>query len=617
MTPPYLTIVWDERLATGISSVDEQHQKLFQIANRLSELHADGASLAEINGLLTELQQHTFHQFQAEADLMQRFPVGEAHRKSHLKAHQGFIKQIERACDLAAADPNAAVDLLLAFLAQWLLHHVAHMDRQMGVEIKALGGSEVSTPSQARQDSLIENLNSAYGALGDRTFGMLELNLKLQDEIERRKQVERTLNESKARFRLMADHTYSWDYLQGADGDILYMSPSCERITGYRAEEFAADPELLYRIIHPDDHHLMEDHRTDISVQEAGEEERGFRIVRKDGDTRWIIHACKALYDRDKQFIGRRGSNRDITERHSRSDSMVLVANVFESLNEAVLITDADNRIIIVNSSFSEITGYAPEEVIGMDPGVLADEVPPPELVRAQWQKMTARGRWQGEMINRRKSGELYAAWVSIDAVRDDLGDITHFVLVFSDMTERKEKDRRIHYLAHHDHLTGLPNWTLFSERMQLAVDAARSHGTQIALMFVDIDRFKQAKDRLGHDVGDLLLREFAKRMQTCLRPGDTAARIGSDEFMVLLPEIETAIAATAIADAVLHAVTQPFALDEHAVQITASIGLAIYPDHGEEVGQIMKNADLAMYQAKRMGGGTVRIYNPADWDDT
>ncbi len=607
-------------MATGVADVDEQHQTLFQIAHRLSQLHAEGASPADMTELLIELQQYTTYHFQAEEDLMNRYPVGEPHLEAHLRAHRDFVRLVERASGLAAANPNAAADLLLAFLAQWLLLHIAYMDRRMGEAVQASSGAATREQTAAQQEpfreSLVERLNSAIGDLGDRTFGMLDLNLELQAEIKRHQQVERTLSESKARFRLMAEHTHSWEYLQGADGSIIYMSPSCERITGHKAEEFVADSELLYRIIHPDDQHLMEGHRADISVQEAGEEELGFRIVRKDGDTRWIIHACKVLYDHDHQFIGRRGSNRDITERQTRSDSMVLVANVFESLNEAVLVTDADNRILIVNSSFTEITGYAPEEVIGMDPGVLADEVPPPELVRAQWQKMTAMGRWQGEMINRRRNGELYAAWVSIDAVRDDFGDVTHFVLVFSDMTERKEKDRRIHYLAHHDHLTGLPNWTLFSERMQLAVDAARPKGGQLALMFVDIDRFKQAKDRLGHSVGDLLLKEFASRMQACLRQGDTAARIGSDEFVVLLPDIEAVQEASAVAEAVLRAVSQPFVLEDHAVRISASIGLAIFPEHGEEVGQIMKNADLAMYQTKQTGGGAARVYNPADWGD-
>ena len=618
MRPPPQTIAWDQRLATGFADVDAQHQELFRIVNRLGILHAEGASLEAWRSLIDALHQYTVHHFRSEESLMDSHPVSEGHRMAHLKAHRWFVEHVRRAGVIAADDPDGAPGVMLAFLAQWLLHHVASTDLQLAEEIRRSGvdgAPQDATGRYAAGDYLLtENINRIYRDLGDRTFDLLELNLKLRSEIARRQQIEEELNESKARFRTMADHTHSWEYWQGADGNIIYMSPSCERVTGYRPDEFLADPDLLYRIIYPDDQPLMADHRDDIRIEEADEEELGFRIVHRDGDVRWIMHGCKALYNADGDFIGRRGSNRDITDRHTQTDGLLLVANVLESVNDAVLVTDEENRVMVVNSAFTRITGYEPEELIGQNPGMLADEVPSPEVVRVQWETLTATGCWRGEMINRRKNGELYVARVSIEAVRDDSGGVSNFVLVFSDVTELKEKDRRIHHLAHHDPLTGLPNWTLLNERMDAAIEAASLEGRRVGLMFVDVDRFKQAKDKLGHVLGDALIKELAARMMKRLRAGDMAARIGSDEFAVLLPDIEAEREAGAVADALLAAMTEPFKLDEHTVRISVSIGLAFYPDHGDSVGTIMKHADLAMYQTKQGGGGAACIYNSADW---
>ena len=611
-----LSLAWDDTLSTGIGEVDSQHHKLFDIANRLSILRTGRASAEQITAVLHDLQEYTVYHFRTEENLMEQHAISEAHRKSHKLAHQGFIRQVERANKLAPANPDTTADLLHAFLAQWLLHHVANMDRRMGEEVlMAQHGGAISAGDLPKHhdENLLDNITGVFNDLGDRTFGMLELNLQLQSEIDRRKQIELELSQSKARFRMMADHTHSWEYWQGADGSIHYMSPSCQRVTGYTPSEFSENPDLLYRIIHPDDRHLMERHLNDIRHEESEDEEIGFRIVRRDGDIRWIVHSCRALHGPAGDFIGRRGSNRDITDRHTRNDSMMLVATVFESVNEAVLVTNADNRIIVVNSAFTQITGYTPEEVVGHDPGVLADEVPPPEQVSAQWGKLTAKGRWQGEMINRRKNGELYSAAVSIDSVRDEQGEVSNFVLVFSDISERKATEQRLAYLAHHDPLTGLPNWVWFNQQLQQAL-AAYKKDAPVVLLSVDIDHFKQARDRIGHERSEWLLKEFAARIQSCLNPADIVARAGSDEFLVLLAPRTSIDDAIAVAEHIRHACTQAFALGPDSVCISVSVGVALYPEHGDDAGQILKNADLAMFQAKRAGGSTLCIYNPADW---
>ncbi len=609
--------VWDETLTTGIPDLDSQHQTLFQLVEQLRALRQSTLVPEQVGHLLKAFEQFSVHHFDTEEALMSQHAVSDSHQRAHQFSHQDFIQHIQRARRIALADPNSAIDFLLAFLAQWFLHHVATMDLLLVEEIKARRPGEAdASPRSTKSDykqTLIENINTVYSALGDRTFEIMELNLQLQSEIERRKEMERELVESQTRFRMMADHSHSWEYWLGPDNSVIYMSPSCLRVTGYPPEAFAADPELLYQIIHPDDRHLMDHYQKTASMQGDDADELGIRIIHRNGDTRWIIHSCQHVYGENADFLGQRISNRDITDRQLHNDSMLLVTNVFESINEGAIVTDENNRIIVVNTAFTNITGYEAEEVIGKNPVMLSDKVLQPDHVMELLSKLTTRGRWQGEIDYRRKNGERYTAAVSIDSVRDPHDNISNFIVIFSDVTNRKENELRIHYLSHHDILTGLPNWKLFSEHVQHALEAAKIKHGRFGLMFVDIDRFKQTKDRLGHEMSDFLLKIFAERLLACLPPLCVAARVGSDEFVVLLPDAEAVQQASAISENLLKTCLNPFALANIAVSISVSIGLAFYPDHGTTISQLMKKADLAVYQAKRAGGALATVYASVD----
>lgn len=618
---PLPAFTWDETLSTGIEEVDSQHQLLFQLTEQIRTLHNTQATVEQVSLLLSELDQYTIYHFETEEMLMERYPISDGHKNAHLRAHESFVMHIKRAAKLSTFSPNAAIDFLLAFLTQWLLHHIANMDMLLVEEINTLqlgiNPLKSMSPSDRFRQTLVEKINTVYSDFGDRAFQIMELNLQLQSEIERRKEVERELTESRTRFRMMADHTHSWEYWLSPDNQVMYMSPSCLRITGYAPEDFSSDPDLLYRIIHPDDRALMDDYVMNSSMQEEDDDEIGIRIMHRDGGMRWIVHSCKYLYSPDADFLGQRVSNRDITDRHLQNDSMLLVTNVFESINEAAMVTDQNNRIIVVNSAFSNITGYEPEEVIGKHPGILAAKSLSLEQTSEWLRKLTAKGRWQGEIDYRRKSGTLYTAAVSIDSMRDRHGNISNYIIVFSDISERKESEQRIHYLSHHDQLTGLPNWKLFTERAQNALDAAKQKRRRFALMYVDIDHFKQTKDRLGHEMSDLLLKIFAERLRARMKASYTAARIGSDEFVVLLPDPDTEQSPAAAASEIMGAFTEPFQIHNTPVSISASIGIALYPEHGLNVSHLMKCADLAVFQAKRSGGSTVRVYNPTHPSET
>jgi len=275
-------------------------------------------------------------------------------------------------------------------------------------------------------------------------------------------------------------------------------------------------------------------------------------------------------------------------------------------------VTDKGTRIVKVNPAFTAITGYTPEDAIGKTPRILSSGAHSREFYKEMWNTIKTTGSWQGEIFNRRKNGEFFTEWLSINEVRDNEGNLTNYVSLFSDISERKAAEEHMHNLAHYDPLTGLPNRILLADRLQQAISATRREKSHMALMFIDLDKFKPVNDTLGHHIGDLMLKEVAKRMLECLRESDSAARIGGDEFVVLLPLIEEAADAVAVAEKIRTALNQPFIIAGHSLSISSSIGVAVYPEHGSDEKSLQKNADTAMYYAKEAGRNNVMLYTPS-----
>ena len=301
----------------------------------------------------------------------------------------------------------------------------------------------------------------------------------------------------------------------------------------------------------------------------------------------------------------------DITGRRKREESLRLAATVFETVDHAVVITDTENKIITVNPAFTSITGYTQDEVIGKNPHLLSSGKHPPEFYQELWGTLTATGSWHGEVWNRRKLGDIYVEQLSIRMVRDEQGQATHHVGTFSDISTRKAAEEKVQHMAHYDLLTDLPNRTLITDRLKQTLIAAKRNKARMALMFLDLDKFKPVNDTLGHATGDLLLKEVAQRLQHCVRESDTVARIGGDEFVILLPIIEGEQDAMVVAEKIQHALAAPFELSGHTINISVSIGIAIYPDHGDDEKILIQNADIAMYHVKRNGHSDIRIYQP------
>jgi diguanylate cyclase (GGDEF)-like protein/PAS domain S-box-containing protein len=300
---------------------------------------------------------------------------------------------------------------------------------------------------------------------------------------------------------------------------------------------------------------------------------------------------------------------RDASARIAAESKLRLAARVISRSGEGIIISDAKGLIVEVNKAFETITGYSRADALGRNPNFLSSGRQDKEFYRRMWQTLHAEGFWQGEIWNRRKNNEIFPEWLSLSAIRDDGGEITHYVATFSDVTEAKANEARIQHMAHHDFLTGLPNRFLLTDRFKQVAAAAERNDTRYALLFIDLDRFKNVNDTLGHSIGDQLLRDVASRLGSIVRGTDTLSRQGGDEFLVLLGEVETPEAAAIVARKLMQVLGEPFLLDGHPITVTPSIGIAVSPEDGTDLDSLLKHADLAMYDAKQQGRNNYQFF--------
>ena len=309
-------------------------------------------------------------------------------------------------------------------------------------------------------------------------------------------------------------------------------------------------------------------------------------------------------------------SSRDITERKQTEKEMLIAATAFES-QEGIIVTDAHNVILRVNRSFTRLTGYSAEEVIGRTPALLQSGKQDAEFYQRMWQALTRDHYWHGEIWNRRKNGEVYPEWLNITAVINAEGQVTNYIGSFSDITQHKAAESEIEHLAFYDPLTGLPNRRLLHDRLQHALAAGARQVTHGAILFIDLDNFKNLNDTKGHNIGDLLLIEVAGRLRACVREGDTVARLGGDEFIILLgnlsEDLELAAAQTeSVGEKILATINQPYTLQGHQHHGSTSIGICLFNNKEITADELLKRADTAMYEAKGAGRNTLRFYDPA-----
>ena len=347
------------------------------------------------------------------------------------------------------------------------------------------------------------------------------------------------------------------------------------------------------------------------NLESHGSAQDEYEMRRRDGASIWVMLTGRPL-DRNDVRSGSIWVYTDVTAKRQQEARLELAERVFAHSSEALLITDPAGVIVNVNKAFSKITGFPAEEVIGQTPRILKSGRHDESFYRDMWAAVAEHGQWEGEVWDRRKNGQIYPKWLSIAAVRDTAGEVINYIGSFSDITERKEALEKIRYLAHHDPLTGLPNRLLLRERFNHVISQLRRSGCSLAFMFLDLDHFKRINDSLGHRVGDNLLIAVVKRLRSCLRECDTLSRQGGDEFILILSDVDGREIAAKVAEKIIASLSQPFSINGQTLNTSASVGIVVSPEDGDDFDTLMQKADTAMYASKERGRGTYSFFHPS-----
>ena len=412
----------------------------------------------------------------------------------------------------------------------------------------------------------------------------------------------------------------AWDHLLGYiiqhdpnaiavhDKELRYIYVSERYLQDYKVEQTQLIGYRHYEVFPDIPQKWREVHRRALAGEVLRCEED--RFERADGRVEWTRWECRPWFDQHQQIGGIILYTEVITERKQAEMALRQAARVFESTRDGVLITDLDGQMVAVNRAYTEITGYAEHESLGQKPNILKSQRHAPSFYTLLWQCLQTQGHWQGEIWNRRKNGELYPQWLTISTVYNEAQQPTHYVGVFTDISQLKQSEARLEHMAHYDPLTNLPNRVLVQSRLQHAIEQAKREKQQLAVLFIDLDRFKNVNDSLGHPTGDALLVAITQRISARLREADTLARLGGDEFLLLMEGVPHGRDAARVAQLILDLLEKPFLLHEqYEIYVGASIGISLYPDDAHSVTHLIQHADAAMYQAKAQGRNTYRFY--------
>jgi len=446
-----------------------------------------------------------------------------------------------------------------------------------------------------------------------------------ENEIEQRKRVEAALVDSEQRYRNLVEWTPD-PIVVHRGGRILYVNPAATTMFAADNANQLIGSAMLDRV-HPDSRPAVLTRISDFADQGLNSPMVELQLLRLDGTVMDVeLQGANTSFDGEPAL---HASIRDITDRKLVENKLLLSASVFHNAREGITIADREGTILDVNESFTRITGFSRDEAVGQNSRILRSDRQSPEFYSAMWRTLLDTGHWAGEIWNKRKSGEVYPELLTITAVNDAQGTVQQYVALFTDITVRKQMEEKIHQLAYSDSLTALPNRHTLNDRLVQSVASSKRSKRFGALMVLDLDNFKPLNDTHGHSAGDLLLKEAAMRMVGCVRAVDTVARIGGDEFVVLLSEldadkIESVAQAQVIAEKIRGALAAPYLLplshSEHEARAiehrcSVSIGVAVFMGQDADPEDVLKWADAAMYQAKNKGRNAIAFHAPRqDW---
>ena len=462
-----------------------------------------------------------------------------------------------------------------------------------------------------RKDGSLMPVLSSSTAVTDST-GRFLMSRTVSIDYTARKKMEATLRESEERVRLLFDSIEAGVFCLDLQGVITLVNPATVKLLGYSNANELVGKHVLSLIpeskggVNACD---IENCGIFATVRNGVRTHMDMKdFWRKDGVEICVEYRSYPLRSQGV-CTGSVTTFVDVSEKKAAEARLRQAATVFEATTEAIVIASAEYAIVNVNKAFVDITRYQPDEVLGKSPKIFQAELHDDLFYNQVWKEIRANDHWQGEMWNKRKGGELFPVLANINRVKDDEGNTTSYIAVFSDISKLKEAEERLIQLAHHDTLTGLPNRFSFNEHLEQALARAKRHEKKVALMFLDLDRFKLINDTMGHAAGDQLLLKIASRLRGCVRKEDIVCRLGGDEFTVVLEDISHTDDVTALAEKIINTVIDPLTICGREVITSISVGISVFPDDADNLQDLTKAADTAMYQAKNNGRNSYSLY--------
>ena len=597
---------WHKNFETGIAIIDEQHQQLVHILNRLAAHLANRASPVLLNSIFGELADYAEHHFKTEEKTWGKYFNNDVWFTSHEKKHDNFSNQVAR---LKTQQTDGSIDDLtqeiVSFLSHWLANHILNIDKPMAKAVLSIesGNSIEQSKVYANEEMagsmqvFIDTVLTMYDSLSSRTMDLMR-----EKSLRQHAEEELKTSEERWRFVLEARTEGLWNC------EIEREGSRCNTKQGWQIGEVE---NILISITGGKDIHQDDLPPTQYALIQHLEGKTPFydskyRILSDRGGWLWILTKGKVV-SRDEKDIPLRmiGTNTDITEKE-------LAAVAYNHTEQAMFVTDSNNIIISINPAFSRITGYSEEEAIGSGPQLLKSGRQDKSFYKNMWKTLQETGHWGGEIWNRRKNGEIYPEMLMINSVKNLNGEVDYRVALFYDITDKKKADDLVVKQANHDSLTGLPNRRMLYDRLEHEIKRCERNQKFLAVLFIDLDRFKEVNDFYGHDVGDELLKEAAQRISKIVRDTDTVSRLGGDEFTIILSSIDENFCVGSIAQEIIVELSKPFSCKGKKAYVSASIGITIYPDDAKSTSSLLKNADRAMYRAKASGRGRYCYFTPS-----
>ncbi len=601
---------WNKNFEVGVPLIDEQHKRLVELLNALAGHLAYQSDMPTLSHVFNELVQYTVYHFSTEEDIWHKYFPEDAWEINHQGDHSRFLDRVSTLMGEENTNPSdQMIDEVINFLTQWLAFHILDTDMRMAKVVLALQSGSPLEQAKLQADNemsgatkiIIESMLSMHNALSSRTLQLAKAEQESQAALDRLQKIASQVPGMVFQFQLFPDGSSCLPYVNEAIRTIYRITP----------DEVSKNAAKMFSALHPEDQErIRASFRT--SAQDLTPWCQEFRLKFDDAPICWLFGNALPQQQADDSVLWH-GFITDITQQKQDEANLRIAATAFE-LQDAMLVTDANRVILNVNQAFTKITGYSAKEAIGKTPQILSSGRHDRDFYAAMWESINSTDAWQGEIWNRRKNGEVYPQWLIITAVKEpyDISrQVNNYVASFSDISSRKAAEEEIKQLAFYDPLTQLPNRRLLQEQLKHSIEIERRDGKKLALLMLDLDRFKQVNDNFGHLTGDELLHQVGVRMLARIRDVDLVARLGGDEFVVVLEDIVRPEDAARVANEIISVLSKPFYLASGTdVNIGVSIGISLYPEHGDNYGALMSAADAALYQAKDQGRGCYSYFS-------